>query len=59
MKKKALPIQLDETERKKLEILASNWGISLSSAVRRLIREYKSQEPSPKVTEFPTYQEFL
>jgi hypothetical protein len=41
MKKKALPIQLDEVEREKLEVLASKWGLSLSGVVRRLIREYK------------------
>lgn len=41
MKKKALPIQLDEVERQKLEALASKWGMSMSGVVRRLIREYK------------------
>ncbi|AFZ01109.1 plasmid copy-number control protein [Calothrix sp. PCC 6303] len=40
MKKKAMPIQLDEIERQKLEALASKWGLSLSGVVRRLIREY-------------------
>ncbi|MGB3639076.1 MAG: ribbon-helix-helix protein, CopG family [Rivularia sp. (in: cyanobacteria)] len=41
MKKKALPIQLDEVERQKLEALAFKWGMSMSGVVRRLIREYK------------------
>ncbi len=41
MKKKSLPIQLDEVERQKLEALASKWGMSMSGVVRRLIREYK------------------
>jgi hypothetical protein len=41
MKKKAMPIQLDETERQKLEVLAFKWGLSLSGVVRRLIRESK------------------
>lgn len=45
MKKKALPIQLDETEREKIEALAAEWGISLSGVIRRLIREYKNDKP--------------
>ena len=48
MKKKSLPIQLDDTERTKIEHLATNWGVSLSGAIRRLIREYK---------EMPEYQD--
>lgn len=40
MKKKSLPIQLDEIERRKLENLAADWGLSLSASIRRLIREY-------------------
>jgi hypothetical protein len=39
MKKKPLPIQLDALERLKLEALAASWGLSLSGAIRRLIRE--------------------
>jgi hypothetical protein len=40
MKKKALLVQLDDIDRKKLEALASKWGVSLSGAIRRLIREF-------------------
>jgi len=43
MSKKALPVQLDEVERKKLEALASKWGLSLSGAMRRLIREFEDE----------------
>ncbi|WP_066379832.1 MULTISPECIES: ribbon-helix-helix protein, CopG family [unclassified Anabaena] len=39
MKKKSLPVYLDEVEKEKLEKIAANWGVSLSSAVKRLIRE--------------------
>jgi hypothetical protein len=45
MKKKALPVQLDETERSKIEALATEWGISLSGVIRRLIREYNNDKP--------------
>ncbi len=45
MRKKALPIQLDETEREKIEALAAEWGISLSGVIRRLIREYRNDKP--------------
>lgn len=41
MKKKSLPIQLDLIERTKVEKLSSEWGISLSAVIRRLVREYK------------------
>jgi hypothetical protein len=41
MKKKPLPVQLDEVERQKIEVVAKVWGASLSGAIRRLIREYK------------------
>jgi hypothetical protein len=44
MKKKALPIQLDEIEREKIEALAVEWGISLSGVIRRLIREYRNDK---------------
>lgn len=44
MKKKALPVQLDDIERQKIEALASKWGISLSGVIRRLIREYEDNE---------------
>ncbi|KHG39908.1 hypothetical protein OA07_01515 [Aphanizomenon flos-aquae 2012/KM1/D3] len=39
MKKKPLAVYLDETERKKLEDIAQGWGMSLSSALKRLVRE--------------------
>jgi hypothetical protein len=41
MKKKTLPIQLDNAERQKIEQLAIDWGTSLSATIRRIIREYK------------------
>jgi Ribbon-helix-helix protein, copG family len=44
MKKKPLPVQLDEVEREKIEALASKWGISLSGVIRRLIREYNDND---------------
>jgi hypothetical protein len=42
MKKKALPIYLDDLERQILEKLSDEWGVSLSAAVKRLIRERDS-----------------
>ena len=44
MKRESLPIRLDRQERDKLEKIASDWGVSLAGAVRRLIREYKKEE---------------
>jgi hypothetical protein len=38
-KKKPLPVYLDDIEREKLEKLADSWGVSLSNAIKRLIRE--------------------
>lgn len=38
-KRKPLPIYLDDEERERLEALAKKWGVSLSGAVKRLIRE--------------------
>lgn len=46
IKKTSLPIYLDDFERQKLERIASSWGVSLSAAVKRLIRE--KQVPSPE-----------
>jgi hypothetical protein len=40
-KKKSLPAQFDEVERQKIEQLAVKWGISLSGAIRRIVREYQ------------------
>ncbi|QSJ19653.1 ribbon-helix-helix protein, CopG family [Nostoc sp. UHCC 0702] len=39
MKKKSLPVYLDDFEKEKLKKIADNWGVSLSSAIKRLIRE--------------------
>ncbi len=39
MKKKALSVYLDDVEREILEKTAERWGVSLSSAIKRLIRE--------------------
>lgn len=39
-KKKPLPIYLDTEVREKIEVLAKQWGVSLSSAVNRVIREF-------------------
>ncbi len=38
-KKHPIPAYLDEFEFEKLTTLANKWGCSLSSAIRRLIRE--------------------
>jgi hypothetical protein len=32
-------VRMDDTERALLECLAARWGVSLSAAIRRLIRE--------------------
>ena len=39
IKNNRVQISLSDYERKRLERLASNWGVSLAGAVRRLIRE--------------------
>lgn len=39
MRKKPLPVLLDDKEREILEALAEEWGLSLAGAIRRLIRE--------------------
>jgi len=41
-RKKPLPVYLDDVERKKLEEIAATWGVSLSAAIKRLIRETSS-----------------
>jgi len=38
-KKASLPVYLDEFERERLEKIASDWGTSLSTTIKRLIRE--------------------
>ncbi|MDZ8035164.1 MAG: ribbon-helix-helix protein, CopG family [Nostoc sp. DedSLP04] len=44
-KSTALPVYLDSFEREKLEKIAEYWGTSLSTTIKRLIRE---QPNSPK-----------
>jgi hypothetical protein len=39
MARKPLPVYLDDVEKKILSDLAQDWGVSLSAAVKRLIRE--------------------
>jgi hypothetical protein len=39
-KKKPVPVYLDELEREKLDKIAQSWGVSLSAAIKRLIREF-------------------
>ncbi len=34
-----IPLRLNDEERAKLEAIAAMWGLSLSAAMRRLIRE--------------------
>jgi hypothetical protein len=40
-RKKGTVIYLSEEDKARLESIAANWGISQSSAVQRLVREYK------------------
>jgi hypothetical protein len=39
-KKKGTVVYLSEEDKNNLETIANHWGISQSSAVQRLIREY-------------------
>jgi hypothetical protein len=39
--KHRLPVYLDEIEMEKLRIFTAKWGCSMSSAIKRLIRECK------------------
>lgn len=41
IKKHPVPAYLDQFELEKLKTIADNWGCSLSSAIKRLIRENK------------------
>lgn len=34
-----LPLRMDEEEKRLLTLLAQEWGVTLASALRRLIRE--------------------
>ncbi|MBS9383326.1 MAG: ribbon-helix-helix protein, CopG family [Dolichospermum sp. BR01] len=38
-KNKSLPVELDDTEKEKLRQLAIKWGMSLSDAIKKLIKE--------------------
>jgi predicted DNA-binding protein len=40
VKKKGTVVYLSEEDKNNLEAIANHWGISQSSAVQRLIREY-------------------
>ena len=40
VKKKGTVVYLSEEDKSNLETIANHWGISQSSAVQRLIREY-------------------
>ncbi|NJL62941.1 MAG: ribbon-helix-helix protein, CopG family [Methylacidiphilales bacterium] len=40
-RKKGTVIYLSEEDKARLEEVAKNWGVSQSSAMQRLIREYK------------------
>ena len=41
-----IPVKLDEVEREKLVRIALEWGVSLVSAIRRLIRETPTKDKS-------------
>ncbi|KAF3889329.1 MULTISPECIES: histone H1 [Nostocales] len=36
---KSLPVDLDDTEKEKLRQIAMKWGVSLSAAIKKLIKE--------------------
>ena len=40
-RKKGTVIYLSEEDKARLETIAVNWGVSQSSAVQRLVREFK------------------
>ncbi len=42
-RKKGTMVYLSEEDKNRLEKIAANWGVSQSSAIQRLIREYKIQ----------------
>jgi len=44
VRKKQLPVYLDDVEREILEKLASKWGLSFSGVLKRLLRETSSVE---------------
>lgn len=37
--RKSLPVDLDDAERERLRQIATKWGVSLSAAIKKLIRE--------------------
>lgn len=39
-RRKPMPVYLDDSDRQKLDRLAGAWGVSLSSAVQRLVRSF-------------------
>jgi antitoxin component of RelBE/YafQ-DinJ toxin-antitoxin module len=39
-----IPLRIDDDERAKLAAIAAMWGLSLSAAMRRLIREKKVRD---------------
>jgi Ribbon-helix-helix protein, copG family len=40
-RKRGSMVYLSEQDKEKLEKIAQNWGVSQSSAIQRLIKEYK------------------
>jgi hypothetical protein len=40
-RKKGSMVYLSEQDKEKLEKIAQNWGVSQSSAIQRLIREFE------------------
>jgi len=43
-----IPLRVDDDERAKLEAIAGMWGLSLSSTLRRLIREKRVTQDEAK-----------
>ncbi len=37
--RKSLPVDLDNAEREKLRQIATKWGLSLSAAIKKLIKD--------------------
>ena len=42
--KHRLPVYLDEIEMQKITLITAKWGCSMSSAIKRLIREYNIED---------------
>lgn len=47
-KEHRLLVRLDQEERKRLEMIATRWGVPLAGAIRRLIREENGKGASPE-----------